>query len=432
MFTFNEAAPSGKTSKLLYYAILGYIVSLFMNDSPVVTNLFMAGIFVLAWMNVSPGNYFKYFAKNPVNIGLILFFVCELVSVLFSSDKSNGFDILRLRIWLLILPLAFCLIDFDQKTWRRILYFYVVFTLVTTIAGFMYGAFMAIKMHNPSYFYNDNISCLFIGKQAAYFSFYVNIAIFAIIHLLNFKSEHSKYMNIVLYISLGWLIFFNYMLASEMGSISLALILIFLVFSRIIRKKRLLTGAVCIGGLIAGVFVLHLAFPMSLVHFQRLANTGYRFDNAGVQNHFNAPDNPDQWSSSSTRLALWECGKEIWLKHPVTGTGLGDLRSALKEKYTENHFWFALSTDRNLHSQYMDILVSMGIIGLLVFLFTFILYPFKTCITRKQIFALCVFTGLAFCLLTENMFDRYQGEVLIAFILPLSLKVFDKKEEPAY
>ena len=42
---------------------------------------------------------------------------------------------------------------------------------------------------------------------------------------------------------------------------------------------------------------------------------------------------------------------------------------------------------------------------------------------QKQTFAMGVYVLLAICFITENMLDRYQGLIFIAFILPLSSKV---------
>lgn len=173
--------------------------------------------------------------------------------------------------------------------------------------------------------------------------------------------------------------------------------------------------------------MLGKAFPTVFLRFKNITHTAFTFNNTNGENHFDSGYNKNEWSSSSTRLALWQCGKEVWHQHPVLGTGLGDIRNELKAKYTEKQFWFALNTNRNLHCQYLDVLVSMGIAGLLIFLTVFIIYPVKTFVTHGQTLAMIVFAGFAFCLLTENMLDRFQGEELVALMLPVVIKVFDKK-----
>lgn len=428
MFLFKKESPTGRISKFIYYAILGYIVSLFLKNSPVVSNLFMAAIFGMAWF-AKPLN-FKQLAQNikgnKVIAGLLIFFLLEFISAIFSHDKQGGFDMLRVRLSLLVLPLAFLFIDFDQKTWRRILIFYVVLAVAASLIGFSFGVVLALETHNPGYLYNDNISYQLVGKQAAYYSFYVDIAIFILLYLYRFRGDYSKGFKVFLWAGFIWLLFMNYMLASTMSTIALALLLFATVVVWIIKGKKLLAGALLLIGIAAGVIALNALFPKTFVRFERLTKTSYRFDNTATENHFDAAYNPDQWTSSSTRLALWHCGVEIWQEHPVAGVGLGDLKGALIDKFDEKHFWSALSNKRNLHSQYVDILAATGIIGILVFLATYIVYPVVTFIKRKQSLAILVFTGLAICLLTENMFDRYQGEVLIGLMLPLAQKLYDE------
>ncbi len=426
MFTFNETYPASKLSKYIYYVLLAYTASIFLRSSPVIINLCMAAIFLMPWINVSPTHYKESFLKNKINLGLILFYLVQVISVLFSADKADGFDILRVRMSLFILPVAFCLIDFEQVTWRKILGFYVLIATVASVAGFIYGIYMAKINHNLGYLYNDNISWLLLGKQAAYFGLYVNVAIFSIVYLLNHTKEHKLNFTIFLYSSLVWLIFINYMLASKMTSISMIVVLVGISFWQTFSKKKVWQGLLLLGGFVVGIFVLYELFPTVMIRYEIIAKTNFKFDNTNGENHFDSGFNEKQWNSSSTRVALWQCGKEIWENKPILGTGLGDLRNALKTKYTEKNFWFALNTKRNLHSQYMDVLVSMGIVGLLVFIFVFILYPAKIFITKKQVFALSIFAFIALCMLTENIFDRYQGEVLIALILPLSAKVLSE------
>jgi O-antigen ligase len=428
LFAYNDSLPSKKKGFVIYYALLAYIVSLYIKNAPVISNGLMFSILLLGILSISRGNYLTSFSKNRINLGILLFFIFQIISVLFSSDKVSGFDIISLRLPLLILPLAFCFIEFEEKTWRNILLFYAITTALASLAGFMYGARIAIHENNSAYYYNDNISELLLGKQAAYFGLYVNVAILFIVYIIGSNYSDTKGYRFILFASLVWLIFINYMLASKMSTISLGIILISMAFARIIRNRKKMEGVILVFGLLISGVILNELFPKTIGRFKTITQTDYRFDNTNPENSLDDKFDANKWSSGSTRMALWTCGKEIFIKHPVFGTGLGDIRNSLKEKYTEKHFLYALNTNKNLHCQYFDIAVSMGIVGLILFLFTFFFYPLKIFMQQKQDLAISVFICVGLCLLTENMFDRYQGEELIAFILPLSMKVFNGKE----
>ena len=427
-FAFKDVKTSARYGIFLYILILGYILSLYIKNAPVVSNSLMFVIFILAFISVSPTSYKEIFLKQKVCLGIALFFLLQVISVLFSSNKADGFDILSLRLPLFIFPLAFCLIDFERKTWLNILLFYVLVTTIASIAGFLYGAYMANQEENTAYYYNDNISELLLGKQAAYFGLYINAAILTIVYLLQNKEKRFKGLKILLYASLVWLLFINYMLASKMSTISLGIILLCIVFIRIIRKRKVLEGVILLVVLVIGFMMLDKVFPKSVARFKTLTQTSFRFDNTNPENSLDDKFDANKWSSGSTRMAVWTCGKEIYVKHPIFGTGLGDIRNALKEKYIEKNFVYAIDTKKNLHCQYFDVAVSMGVVGLLLFLITYFLYPIKTFIARKQDFAISIFICVGLCLLTENMFERYQGEEIIAFLLPLSAKIFNEKE----
>jgi len=332
-----------------------------------------------------------------------------------------------LRLPLFILPLAFCLIEFEERTWHNILFFYVLATVVASLTGFSYGTFLAIKENNTAFFYNDNISQLLLGKQAAYFGLYINVAVLAIIYLLGNSEIRAGSSKVLLVIAIIWLVFINYMLASKMSTISLIAIMLGLTFIRIIRKKKILEGLILLFAIAISMGILYKVFPKTISRFKTITQTGFKFDNTNAENSLDDKFDANKWSSGSTRMALWTCGKEIFVKHPILGTGLGDSRNALKEKYAEKNFLYALNTNKNLHCQYFDIAVSMGVLGLIIFSITFFFYPIKTFIVQQQDFAIGVFICVGLCLLTENMFDRYQGEELIAFILPLSAKIFNRK-----
>ena len=160
--------------------------------------------------------------------------------------------------------------------------------------------------------------------------------------------------------------------------------------------------------------------------FNGTTQINYQFDNKNVENHYNAEYDPAKWNGTNTRLAIWTCAYEIVKENPILGTGLGDRTTVLMDKYKEKHFLYAINTKKNTHNQYLDILISMGIIGLLLFLILYFIFPAYIYIKEKNYFALYILLVLAICMFTENMFDRYQGLILIPFILVLSEKVGNK------
>jgi O-antigen ligase len=411
------------TSNLIaYYVILVYILSIFSHYVPVISNIMMALIFLLSLTSAFKDGITHALSKNKAIPGIVLFFIMELLSVLLSTNKQEGFNQLSNVIPFFLFGSAFCFIDFKQETWNRILYFYAAVTVIASVIGFAGGAYYSVTKHDTGYLYNDNI-CELLGKQAVYFAFYVSIAIIILIFQLNTRSRTKEKSPSWVYLAIVWLFFIIFMLASRAAMFSLVLILFVYLGSSIIKRKKYLEGFILLFSLVISAVVLIKLFPKTMNRFHGTTETAYQFDNKNAENHFNAAFDTTKWNSSNTRAAIWTCALEVWKTQPLLGTGIGDKNDELRKKYEEKNFWYALTTNKNTHNQYLDILMSMGIAGLIIFLICYFAYPFWIFYKRKQIFPVMIFLLLALCLITENMFGRYQGIVLLAFILPLSCKM---------
>ena len=426
-FTYDEKSSS-KLNQFIYYTILCYIISFYIKDIPAITNALTLLLFTIVWFSKTARKNFFNFSKNKINFGIILFFVIQIASWLYSEDKATGFDILQRRLPLLILPLAFCLIDFNEKTWRKILIFFAFLTSFASLLGFAFGIYNTLKYHDTGYLYNDNISTFLFGIQAVYFAFYVNIAVIIFLYLLIYKSDDFRKLKGTMIFSIIWLLFINFMLASKMAMVSLLIIILLMTFKYILSNKKYFEGIIIIMSLFIALFIVNKLSPKTFNRFKGITHTSFQFDNTKAENHFNADFDESKWNSTNTRIAIWQCGLDIFKANFIFGTGLGDRDKALQNEYSKKQFVYAIETEKNTHNQFLDIAVSMGIIGVMVFIFVFFVYPIKVFFQQKQSFAIFVFMCLALCLLTENMFNRYEGQIFISFILPLSAKIFDSRK----
>ncbi|OFY85776.1 MAG: hypothetical protein A3F72_21620 [Bacteroidetes bacterium RIFCSPLOWO2_12_FULL_35_15] len=420
---------TGKTNLVLYYILLAYILSLFLKDAPVVSNILMSVIFVLSLAAISKENFRDSIRKNKVLLGIIFFFLLQILSLFLSEDKKEGAALILRRLPLFLLPASFIFINFPKKIWNKIALFYAVTTTLASVIGFTYGAYSYFISKDSGFLYNDNIS-LILSKQAVYFAFYVSVAIVIFAEQLNQHSEHIIKYRPYFLSAVIWLLFIVFMLASRSAMLSLLFIFFCYVSFQIVRKKKYLEGMLFVLCIVVGVVILSKLFPKTLNRFQGTTETNFQYENKNVENHFNAAYDSSKWNGTNTRIAIWECAVEVWETNPITGTGIGDRTGDLNKKYQEKKFWYALHTNKNTHNQYLDILISMGITGLVLFIILFFIYPIYTFIKEKQILAMIIFVMLAISLVTENMFDRYQGLIFIPFILSLATKIADEKEDP--
>ncbi len=417
-----------KPEQFSYYILLAYIVSLYIKDAPVITNILMGLLFCLSILQFFKKKTTFSLKQNSVLAGIIFFYLFQIISVAYSENKQEGLNILSATVPVLIFAITFSLLHFKPERWDNVLYFYASITTIASVAGFADGAFKAYHTGDTGYFYNDNI-CAVFSRQAVYFAFYISIAIVIFIFQLNSKQIYSLKQRYWAYIALPWLFFILFLLASRTAMFSLILILIFYLGIGILKKKKYMEGCILLLTLVIGSVILIKLFPKTLNRFKGTTDTSYQFDNKNMENHFNTTYDASKWNSSNTRAAIWTCAVEVWQNHPILGTGIGDRTADLQKKFEEKKFWFALTTHKNSHNQYLDIMIGSGLLGLLLFIICLFVYPFYFFYTQKQVFPVMIFLLLLFCLITENMFNRYQGIILISFMLPLSSKI-SRRNEP--
>jgi len=75
------------------------------------------------------------------------------------------------------------------------------------------------------------------------------------------------------------------------------------------------------------------------------------------------------------RLEYWKTGWGIFVNSPLLGVGTGDIENEYQTAYKLNNSSLELKYRRRSHNQYLSVLISLGIIGLLFFLIS-IFYPF--------------------------------------------------------
>jgi O-antigen ligase len=170
-------------------------------------------------------------------------------------------------------------------------------------------------------------------------------------------------------------------------------------------------------GIVVMLTLLITVFPKTWSRFRELTNTSYEYDTKGLERHYNAPIEPGQWNGANLRLAVWSCGWELVKEHPVFGIQLGDKVNRVMGVYKKKGFEVAYDTKRNMHSNYLDVLVTFGLVGLLVFLWGFLFEPLRQCIRTKDFFGIFVIAAFILSFIPETYFDRSIGNMVFGFFI---------------
>lgn len=422
-FKFSEEENQNTIKKSSFYLLLVYILFMYVKDTPVINNIALLGIFIVSFFFKTDKNKFQMLLKPSINIGFIIFFIWHLFSLLNTQNLTAGLEEISSRMTFLAISLPFIFIEFKRENWLKLLVIFVVSTLLSSFAGFFYGLKLALKSNDFGFIYNDNISELLIGKQAVYYALYVSSAILSCIYLLFQSDELLKKLKIVLFLGATWLLFILFLLASKTALLVLFILAFLWIIYELINRKKILETLVFLLSIGFLGFILTKAFPKTMNRFNGLFYAEYQFENKEKENHFNAAFDSTKWNSTNTRLAIWHCAIEVWQENKMLGTGIGDKLDELYKSYQKNNFFYAFETKKNTHNQYLDILISMGIVGTIVFLIFIFIIPVWIYLKQKNSISLALLLLFAFGMITENVFDRYQGLILIPFILALAEKL---------
>lgn len=125
------------------------------------------------------------------------------------------------------------------------------------------------------------------------------------------------------------------------------------------------------------------------------------------------------------RIELWKTAWQIFEENPIFGVGTGDIPSAFKQKFIENNSPLLGSKLRS-HNEYLSTMASLGIVGLIVFLFS-IFYPptYLKVWNFPLLFLLLSFICIS--MLWEDTIETQVGVTIFAFFY--AFYVFARNKE---
>lgn len=119
------------------------------------------------------------------------------------------------------------------------------------------------------------------------------------------------------------------------------------------------------------------------------------------------------WSSSSQRLDLWGASFEAFRKHPLLGWGTGGILPAMDYGFTSNGSVLQ-GLNMKPHNQYICILLSHGITGMLLFMALYIYVVVRTGAWRILMFKIFL-VAFAVNFLVNNSLESQMGQSIFVF-----------------
>ena len=414
----------GKKENILYGLILFFLVVLFLPRFQLLNIIATASLVIYSFSLSSFNEKWQAIKERRHLQVMLFFFVIIGISMLLSKNTDKAFRFLDPRLPLLYFPLTIGVLQLDASFRRKVLISFAFITTIITAFCLGWNIRQAIIQNNTGLLYNDSLTHV-IGHQSIYISLLVNISIFIFSREIFFGSAKWKGW---MFAAVIFLFGISYLLASRgMMGLLYATTGIF-IFYYIIKRKKYLAGMTLLIGMIVGVFMIYKFMPQTFNRFKELTYTEFDYKSMGAESHYNMEVTGEQWNGANFRLAAWRCGWELFKENPITGVGIGDKYDALIKKYEEKDFQFAIVTKKNVHNNYLDILYSMGIIGLVVFLTAWVILPVVYAKQFQDYLTILIIITFATAWITEIYFDRSLGGMLTGFFISFLLTYKLKKD----
>lgn len=372
----------------------------------------------IVWLLQVNGKQFIANLKKREIVWLwLLFFLFHAISYCYSIDKQESLFDLQKKVSFVVLPIVIGSgLTIDRKKLERI---FVFFISGVTIAGifFISRAFYVYKLTGLTgqFFYHPLIHGS--NSNAIYQALY---ALFAI-SLLLFFAWQNKIMKIIKVPLFIFLVIF-FILLSSRTLIAVFFIIILPLYLRylFLQKKRdfVLTFALFMLFLSLAVGIFETNNPIKK-RYSDVISQNEKIDWKENLNNKNASLN-----NLSLRLFLWRLGIEnmnenhLWL----VGAGNGSIYALQNKKLAE----YGISDidniknrsplyNINLHNMYMQVLMMLGIFGLLLFLII-VLSPLSYIRTYNNKSLLAAFNlAIAILMLQESSLQTQAGIVYYTF-----------------
>lgn len=343
-------------------------------------------------------------------------FLWQVATLFYTNDLESGYRNLEGKLSLLIIPIILLTrqVSFVQLVVLFKAYIYAI--LFCTLFLF-YNSGLHYLESSRFLTYHDFTAVL--GFHAVFYSYYTYLAIVISAFLLELgvlkKNERTGLLllNVLLFVALVISASKNVLIVTTLSVLTLG-------FYRVIKGKFTLQRAAFILSVVAVVCSSFLISPNIRM---RLSELG-KFD--GIENLQKVQqgeklDHEDRikFNGTSLRIFFWVTGIEIVAKNnsQILGLTPGDRRAIINEEYFKNGMNPAYE-NFNLHNQFVQTYVEMGVIGLSFYLILLTVL-FSTAIKTKNLLLLIFLSAFVVFQMTESVLERNKGIVFYIFFIIL-------------
>jgi O-antigen ligase len=358
-------------------------------------------------------NFQEFLSNKAYLVAMVPFFIV-FVTAFWSGDLHYTVERLRIKLPFLVLPFAFASIPHFKRREVLLIFYFLVATMtvaclyvgITYLANFEEINELIGKgqpMPTPS---NHIRFSLVLG-----FSVIAGAILFSRRFVLRYPRERWLIGGMTVFLFL-----FIHVLSVRSGILVLYLAVLLLSIRYVYLTKRYVMGAAALMAL----FLVPVAAYFLVPSFQ-------------TKIHYARWDLMQYWQgrgsdySDSERLTSLEVGLKIGNEHPLLGVGAGDLKKEVKKRYEAEYT--DASKPKMPHNQFVTLYAGSGMIGLLVFLWSFF-FPLFYRRQYRATFLLALHIIIFFSFMMENTIENNFGISFYLLFLLIGINFLSRTEGP--
>ncbi|MBL7741863.1 MAG: O-antigen ligase family protein [Chitinophagaceae bacterium] len=397
-----------RQKQIIFFSIIVMMISLFVSRAAL--SVSMAVFTATCFFHTNLRTHLKAFMSSPVLWSMSLLFIIPLISGLWSEDKREWLNLLRIKLPLLVLPLAFASpFSFSKKQWGQLI---CVFILLVT-AGSIWSMFCYLQnieaVHEGYLHARTMVTPL--ENDHVRFSWLVSIAVF-FSGWQWWENRGQGNISWILLLIAVWLAVFLHILAARTGLLSFYIMLLVSVLWLISKKAKRVYSVALLFAIIALPAIAWWIIPT----FRNKVKY-FCYDLEFFKDAHYLPGGND-----ATRVISLKAGWHMMIADPVRGAGFGDILPETKKWY-DAHYPQMQPQDKIVpSSEWLIYGTGCGVPGFLLFTFV-LLVPFRLRVKNKWAWMLLNFL-VAVSFIFDIGLEVQFGVFIYSFIVLLSWKWF--------
>jgi len=374
----------------------------------------MITLLVAPFVLGSPKGVFKNYLRRKELYILSLYFIIVLVSGLYSADKNDWLNWVRIKLPYVALPIAFAGIQkLDTKKFTLVLYGFMLTFFVSTTA-ILINYFAHYAAINEELYKGGALPIPFSHIR---YTLMLAFAFFCAIYLYGKKlyvlNANEKWLHL-LFAAFAFVAL--HILAVRSGLLALYLGLLYVALFFVFRQRKYLVGVAAVA--------LVIVLPFAAYHFVPSFHNKISYMEYDIHQ---IRDGKYNNLSDGIRILSTQIGIDIWKQSPVIGIGAGDLRTEVNKVYIEQYPNITEPNRKVPHNQFVWVLASTGIVGLALFLAAFFVPLFTKKLYKHwpvMVLHLIIFSSF----LTEDTLEEQMGTGFYLIFLLLLMNHFNADE----